>query len=70
MRGDEYLNLAHIAGEIWGTQARAYVAGPAGEPKRVLGYDVYFDILGQLKDDFRKEVTHGDETETDDGKDA
>ena len=67
MKDTDYLNLAHIAGEIWGTLARATLNQPAAppttavpqpvQPNRVLGPDKYFEILGQLKEDFKKEVT-------------
>jgi len=75
------MTLAHIAGEIWGTKARATLNQPVvmptaaipvpAQPERVLSEDVYFEILGKLKEDFKKEVTvDGDPTETDDGEDA
>jgi len=74
MNEEVYLALAHIAGEIWGTRARAHhnasLKDPTG-PFSVLGYGEYFEILGRLKEDFRKEVTvDGDPTETDDGEDT
>ncbi len=77
MKDDNYMTLAHIAGEIWGTQARATLNQPLIQPTssvpqpvqpgRVLGHDVYFEILAKLKEDFKKEVTS--ETEAEHGED-
>lgn len=83
MNEEVFLALAHIAGEIWGTMARATLqqpippvphpigTSPGQTPmpaaNRVLGYDMYFDILNRLKEDFKREVTI--ETETPDGED-
>ncbi len=76
MNEDVYLALSQIAGEVWGTQARATLNQPLPPAtpgienvSRVLGYDVYFEILDRLKADFKKEVTT-DETKTPDGEDA
>ncbi len=78
MKDHNYTTLAHIAGEIWGTLARATLNQPVivptqavpqpVQPERVLGPDKYFEILGQLKEDFKKEVPV--ETEIEHGKDT
>jgi len=69
MRSEVYLTLAHIAGELWGTQARAHAARPQPDGSwKILGYDVYLEIFGKLKEDFRKEVTE-DEAKAPDGED-
>lgn len=73
MKSDAFLNLAHISGEIWGTQARVHGQPKApGQGGDVLGYDVYFDILGRLVTTYRKEVTDDgvDTAETSDGEDT
>lgn len=77
MKDNNYLNLAHIAGEIWGTLARATLNQPIvapttavpqpEQPNRVLGPEKYFEILKQLKEDFKREVTI--ETEAEHGED-
>lgn len=76
MKDNNYLNLAHIAGEIWGTMARAMINQPypptttgveQEQPQRILNYNVYFEILKQLKEDFKREVTV--ETEAEHGED-
>ena len=78
MKDHNYATLAHIAGEVWGTLARATLNQPLVtptqavpqpvQPERVLGSDKYFEILGQLKEDFKKEVPI--ETETESGEDT
>ena len=81
MNEEVYLALAHIAGEVWGTHARAVLNQPIIQPSaavpqpvqpgRLLGTDAYFEILGRLKADFKREVTvDGDPTKVDDGQDA
>ena len=81
MKADDYLTLATIAGEVWGTQARATMNQPPVQPTnttpepvqpdRVLGPEKYFEVFDRLKDDFKKEVPDGgDETETPDGEDT
>jgi len=67
VKDHNYLSLAHIAGEIWGTLARATLNQPVVmpttavpqpvQPERVLSEVVYFALLDKLKEDFKKEVT-------------
>jgi hypothetical protein len=58
MKSDAFLNLAHISGEIWGTQARVYGQPSApGVQCAVLGHNVYFNILSELVAAYKREVT-------------
>lgn len=81
MKAEDYLTLAHISGEVWGTMARAVMNQPLipptsttpepVQPNRVLGHEKYFEVFDRLKEDFKKEVPDGgDETKTPDGKDT